>query len=394
MTADDTDKLRNKVVSQSLDDRMKAVDAVGKLLGNDVVSETQRPLAHEILESLSHDSELRVRESLARTIADYPLLPSSLAERLAKDVMEVAVPVIEASPVLDDAFLADLIEAAGTNEETQVAVAKRPNLSEPVSERLLKHGTKTSVETVLANETASIAEAGYENLFAREDMGGSFLTLVAARSDLTEPVVTRCHKIVLHEMMDKEIGRQVRTQLVDRYQLPEPLAAQIVQSALEDALSKEASLAGAENGELDLFARRLHERGELTASLILRNICDGSLEFAISSLHVMSGMLRGEVHQIVHEAASNPIGKLYRSAGLDPYFRFAVTTALRRVATDPDLEGQPNKEKIVKDIVREIVGFYRNIGPSSLDQVIAHLAREAGRWKDSETTDDRLTARL
>lgn len=129
-------------------------NTLSQLAAGGALSDTELTKAHDLLEELSGDAEIRVRAAVSRAIAEYPLLPASLAQQLAQDVLEVAGPILESSPVLSDAFLVSKIEDQKTSEEAQVKIALRNKLSVDVSHSLLQSGAVMAAETVLTNATA------------------------------------------------------------------------------------------------------------------------------------------------------------------------------------------------------------------------------------------------
>ena len=369
----------------SWDSKLTAAKALGALTSRSDLAENDRCQAHDILATLSLDAEQQVRASVARAIADYPFLPQAVAERLAADVSDVAGPVLERSSVLTDAFLIDLIESGAADEHAQISIATRHSLTETVSGPLLRTGKRRAVETVLSNTRARIDEDGYGALFARDDLDGRMLTLVSARQGLTAPVVAQCHKIILTDRFDRAIGSSVRQTLIETHALPPQMADAIVNAAMEDALSRSTSSADVKPEELIGLATTLNSHNDLTPSLLLRITCGGSLDFSTAAFHVLTKRPYDEVARAFHGAGTEVLGNLYRESGLPPYFRFALVAAIKRIAEEHQKSHQGTSEKPVQDIIREIVGFYRGIAPTSLDQVIARLCHEAARWSEDDS---------
>ena len=387
--ADNTEDL-HLTADHSTDDRIAAAKAIGTLTNGDKMSDSDRDNAHTLLEILSKDSELRVRTALSQVIAEYPFLPQSLAQSLAQDVLAVAGPVLEKSPALSEQFLTELIQSGNASEEAQTKIATRDALPNTVTEALIVSGSSQVAKTVLSNQTAQIDEQGFTSLFAREDLDGQMLTLVAERSDLSEPIVAQCHKIVLADHFDREVGQKIRNQLIQEYSLPPAMAETIVQAALEGALADASSDSGAVRAGFDLLAQRLHRHGDLTPSLLLRMVCGGSLDFAISAFQVLTDKPASKIETIFVGAGTTALADLYLESSLDPYFRFALTTAIKRIASETGRSHKTDPEKPVADIIAKIVGFYRGISPSSIDHVIASLCHESDRWSkdDNDPSSD------
>lgn len=371
-----TEELR-ETAGRSTEDRVTVAKALGLLTARSDLTPEDRDAAHRIIEMLSQDAEMRVRQAVVHAVENYPLLPATLAEQIAKDVADVSGPLLESSPVLSTSFLTDLV-ASGTLEDlAQIRLARRRNLEMPVADKLLEAGRSGAVEAVLSNETAQIGEKGYSALLEREVLDDGLFALVSQRKDLPAAIVADCHRIALDDVFGHTVRQQVRDRLMSTYALPEEMAAQIVQAAVEDMLAHTASESGGIDGEFELVARRLYARNELTPTLLLRVICSGALEFAEAAFHVLTCRPREEVANAFAGAGREAMDALYKQSGLDAYFRFAVVAATKRVAADEERA----TDKTLKSIVDEIVGFYRGIGPGPVDEVISRLTQEAERWR-------------
>lgn len=371
-----TEELR-ETASRSAEDKVAVAKALGLLTAKTDLTQEDRDAAHRIIEMLSQDVEKRVRLAVVQAVENYPLLPATLAEQIAKDVADVSGPLLESSPVLSTSFLTDLI-ASGTLEDlAQIRLARRRNLEMPVADKLLEAGHSGAVEAVLSNETAQISEKGYSALLGRDLLDDSLFALVSQREDLPAAIVAHCHQIALDDVFGHAVRQQVRDRLMSTYALPEEMAVQIVQTAVEDMLARTASESGAVDGEFELVARRLHARHELTPTLLLRMICTGALEFAEAAFHILTGRPYDEITKAFAGAGREAMDALYKQSGLDAYFRFAVVAATKRVAADEERA----TDKTLKAIVDDIVGFYRGIGPGPVEEVISRLTQEADRWR-------------
>ncbi|MEQ9518698.1 MAG: DUF2336 domain-containing protein, partial [Parvibaculum sp.] len=225
----------------SADDRITVAAALGALVGKADTPDLHRQQAHEILSALSSDAVVDVRAALARAIAEYPLLPTKLAETLASDVADVAVPMLRHSVALSDEFLIGLLDASLDDPEkhaVQATIAAREDVSAAVTTKLLADCHTKAVETVLSNKSATIVDAGFEALFARRDLHANILWLAAARDDLTGHSVEACHRLVLTDVFERQMCRDIRLKLIETYSLPPAMADDIVKAAQEDALAR------------------------------------------------------------------------------------------------------------------------------------------------------------
>src|SRR5512146_225821 len=107
----------NRVLADDHDEEVRAELArkIGRLLPGvpPDASEKMRALTVETLERLAQDQLPRVRRILAEEIKSLDCVPKHVIDMLARDVEEeVAVPILEYSPLLSDADLIEIIASA------------------------------------------------------------------------------------------------------------------------------------------------------------------------------------------------------------------------------------------------------------------------------------------
>ena len=73
-------------------------------------TDLQRQCFGEIIEKVAYDLEWQMRKELARRISSENYAPRKLVQRLAHDVIPVAQPVLEQSPVLTEVDLVQVSE--------------------------------------------------------------------------------------------------------------------------------------------------------------------------------------------------------------------------------------------------------------------------------------------
>ena len=140
-----------------------------------------RALAWSTLCNLAADAAVMVRAVIAEELQAMPDAPRELILRLAQDAaMEVAAPVIRFSPLLTEDDLLALVESPPV-PETVTAVARRPMLSERLSDAVAARAGTEAVAALLENDSASIREKTLDTLIA----------LAASRHEWQESLVRR-----------------------------------------------------------------------------------------------------------------------------------------------------------------------------------------------------------
>jgi uncharacterized protein (DUF2336 family) len=108
-----------------------------------------------VLALLVRDVERSVRQALAESVAASPNLPPEVAERLARDAIEVARPILERSPVLRDETLIGIVRTHAM--QYALAVAGRAHLSGALSDALADTGQPPVVLRLVGNGGAELS---------------------------------------------------------------------------------------------------------------------------------------------------------------------------------------------------------------------------------------------
>lgn len=133
--------IRMLVKGATPDERALAAHKLCRNIDRAVLTEEERQVAHDILRVMAADAAELVRRALAVTLKNSTALPPDVANRLARDVESVSLPVISFSPVFTDADLAEIVRVGGPLR--QMAVAKRPKLSARITSMLVEEGART-----------------------------------------------------------------------------------------------------------------------------------------------------------------------------------------------------------------------------------------------------------
>lgn len=191
------------------------------VLDQEDLSEKERQLAEEIVARLVEDELESVRTAVSEAVASSSALPLDLAEKLARDIVEVSLPVLKLSPVLRDRFLEEIIRTGIV--EKLCAIAERKMISERLSRQLVSAGRKGPVVRLLKNEAAEIndhtmvtiirvygdSERVAEAVFDRGALSPDILVTLRALSE--DHVCKFVHRYfdVPHHAMDLKKGRNL-----------------------------------------------------------------------------------------------------------------------------------------------------------------------------------------
>jgi len=157
LLADDADPAIRALVGRKLAPRAPELAGAGDRV---------RQLAWRTLCGLAADTAVMVRAVIAEELSALPNAPRELIMKLARDAaMEVAGPVIRFSPQLSEDDLLALL-ASPPVPATVIAVARRPALSERLSDAVAARADEAAIAALLDNPSAAIREQTLDGLIA------------------------------------------------------------------------------------------------------------------------------------------------------------------------------------------------------------------------------------
>jgi cytochrome b561 len=119
------------------------------------LSESERPVAENILRLLVKDGAVGVRETLSAHLKTCTDLPHDIALALATDVESVALPLLAHSEVLNNTDLMEII--AENSRAKQTTIAQRRDVAAPVADALIDSGNEAAAAKLIANEAADLS---------------------------------------------------------------------------------------------------------------------------------------------------------------------------------------------------------------------------------------------
>jgi uncharacterized protein (DUF2336 family) len=280
------------------------------------LTEDERAEAHQILRLMARDAEEQVRRALAVTLKASPLVPRDVANRLARDIESVALPVLNFSPVFSDEDLAEIVRLGSPVK--QKAIARRPILTERVTTVIAEVADPEAVQTAAENPGADFSEQGLQAAIDRFEASETVLASIALRNALPATVSERLVTLVSGELRD---------QLISRHGVS-PQTALAVAIGTRERASLDLVDQAARASDLPGFVRHLHRGHRLTPSLLLRGLAHGQMSFFEWSLAELSGVPHHRTWLMVHDAGELGLKAIYERASLPvrllPAFRAAV----------------------------------------------------------------------
>lgn len=277
-------------------------------LGHDLksksLSDTEQELAIAICQKLAEDVDLAVRQSLSKTLKSCDEIPKELAVKLANDVLEVGLPMIEFSTLLDDR---DLIAIARTGDKSrQLAITHRHTLSPVLSHTLAEECDEDVVESLLKNDGADLADETYQAVLERFQNSPNIHNGMVHRHKLPKAIIER--------MVDL-VSDQLKAHLVSHHPISPVLAEKIVLESREDAVRRILADPHSKR-DAAFLVDELDKTGRLSTELIFRALEIGDRSFFEHALAKRVNIPVDAALTLIKDPGERGFAALYNKAGL------------------------------------------------------------------------------
>ncbi len=294
-----------------------------------------REQAIRLLAGLVEDEAIRVRAAIADVVKEMPEAPKPLILRLARDAaVTVSEPVIRLSPLLTPEDLLTLLSSPPA-PETVTAIARRPHLTEAVSDAVVATADTAAIRSLLANGSAAIREATLDSLIVQS----------AQHADWHEPLVRRP---ALPAHAARALSEIVATQLLDvlaRRGDLDPALIEELRRKLTERLSREQGQAGAQpkltTERAIAEAQALAADGRLTEDALLKAAQRGEARLASALLATASGMPLAVVERAAALRSAKGLISLCWKAGFSMRVAGPLQALLARIPPSAALAAGP-----------------------------------------------------
>ncbi|MEI6730889.1 MAG: DUF2336 domain-containing protein, partial [Pseudomonadota bacterium] len=161
--------------------------------------DTEKRIAVEIFRILVKDVEIQVRKILSNNLAESIEAPHDVILKLAGDLSEISLPVLERSFVLTESDLIDITKSS-KNVEVMSAIARREIISPELSVELVKKENPQVIKTLLRNSNANIDELGFGHVYNLFGNDADIVDLMGKRKNLPAKFVEKIFVIVSDEV--------------------------------------------------------------------------------------------------------------------------------------------------------------------------------------------------
>ena len=271
-------------------------------------------LLNSIFLGLVVGAERDIRRRLSNKLATADWCPSALVNVLALDEIEIARPIIAASPVLKDGDLVRLLVEATI--EHQIEVARRPNLAASVVAEIVRKAEPAVMTALAANVSAEIAEADMLRLVEQARQVAALRAPLSAHPKLTDDLALRLYIWV---------GQTLRDALADRFRLDPTRMMMALAEAVAEAHSAPPEGQGvvvmARDGEREAMEGRLieklHSAGQLRPGYLVRVLQEGRLSLFVAALATLGRFETEQVRRTIDSDRPELLGLACAAVGID-----------------------------------------------------------------------------
>lgn len=295
----------------STEKRAHAAQAIGRMVRDLPLSESERQLSNQIFEVLSRDVSEEVRRALAVTLRLSKNLPRSVANRLINDIDSIAVPILASSPsVSDDDLIAILRSRAGVKTQ---AIASRHRLSKKVSQAVITFGDPSSIATLAANDSALISKSDAARMVKLAEHDDLIRDAALRRQDMPQDLAVA----LIHQQV-KQVDENLAPETDDHRRI-----------ARETGERAQAYWSSADwsPDAIQAYVDALIEKNRLDEATIARAAGQGDWRFVQLALAKLAGISSIKAGMIVLDARTFGLNALLQRSGLGEAARELVVAS-------------------------------------------------------------------
>lgn len=325
------------------------------------LSDSERNLAEEIIRAMARDAVVRVRQSLAENLKSSASLPRDVALTLAKDVEDVAIPILSVSQVLTDVDLLEIVRSGTDGKQT--AIATRASVSSSVADALVEAGSEHAVAALVANEGAQLAE---ETL-------GRVIDRFGESEAVQAPLVQRAKlPITIAERLVAVVSEKYQQYLVTHHELSPKTAADLILQSRERAT---VTLLNGESDEaaLERLVVQLSRSGRLTPPLLVRALCMGDIGFFETALAHLANVPVTNARLLIHDAGRLGLKSIYDRAKMPAALLPACRVALDVLSETPYDGEAHDRERHRRRMIERILTQYEDLAADDLEYLLEKL---------------------
>lgn len=328
-TLSNAGRLLDLARSKSTEDRRRLLLGITALCDATPPGAEASPVLGDIFMILARQAERDIRKALSESLCGAEWAPPALVAMLALDEIEIARPIIAASPLLKDQDLLKVLVEATV--EHQIEVARRPNISGAVADAIIDRAEPATLTALAGNRTAQISEPALGRLIDHARRIAALRAPLTRHPRLNDQLATQLYQWV---------GQALREAIGERFRIDETKLAVAIDAATRTLEPARAEPKGIEEAasvtERDEMERRLVAKlqagGQLRAGFLIRAVREKRLSLFEHGITALSGFTLTQVRAAIVRPTPDALFLLCASVGIDRAVFPAVLDEIRALA--------------------------------------------------------------
>ena len=360
------------------------------------ITPQERHMAGDVLVDLLRDSDITIREGVARRLTMLNEAPRNILVMLAKDDIKVAQHVLENSKSLTDS---DLIAIAkSTFAEHHEIIARRRSVADGVVEALVQFMDEKVIERLLMNKGASFPEGAIQRIIAASRHNQNYTKLLIKRVELRP-----AHGLTIFWWADQATRRKILQRFAVTRNILQDSCADLFKAAADEGWSDPAT-----RKALQFIERRQRNRAAISRSDYesLEAAIDKAAETGLTrkvaqEISYMAGVKPATGAQILTDKLGEAVAVFCKAPGLKRDYLEKLWTALRRPIKTETGEVAPDFKSVLAtydsistDKAQTVLRYWNWSLTSALNDDVKEYIKKGVVPHGSEYSDAAITAAL
>ncbi len=300
-------------------------------------NDRESQLFDEVLQLVAAEMQDGVLAELSEVFANADDAPVGLMRDLANHSFEIAGPVLRNSKALDEQTLLQIVNYQSQNHIK--AVAQRENVSETLSDAVVKFGDDHALDALMRNETATVSRTSMEAAVDRARRNAMLHDSVVGRRDIPLDLLNEMYFVVEARLRDR---------ILDRNASVDPTT---LDAALSKARARMAKTVGAMDAEAKsamAFIQSKKNSGELNARLLVSLYREAKRTHFLYGLAEITHLEHETVQGILERKDVDGLAMICRASNIErPLF---VTLAVLACGGEDAMERAEDFGKLYNDV--------------------------------------------
>lgn len=354
-----SDLLRN----MSPDVRAMTVRKFSAEFVDEKLSGDNRAMAEAIFRASLGDESVDVRKAMSGNFKRCANVPHDIIVILAKDVPEVAVPILKYSPVLTDIDLKEIVTSMELDH--QLAIAKRKRLSEAVTEVLAETEDQTVVKALTSNSGAKIAPITYHKIIYIFPEEQSVLSNIVRRPSLPKRTVRELFRCLSGDLL---------AELEQRYPRPKEFDEEKVGKMSDNEIFEMVEIDD-DPYDIDDLLHEVNRIDRLSPKMVVQSMCLGDFKFFENAMAELAGIRLENARILIFDGGSLGLDALQEKTRF-PHCLMDVVRLLVKLSLKVGYNGDPrDHSRYYLNAIRCLDKKYKGEATRDLNGLLGRLAQ-------------------